>query len=314
MKPDALLHLNGNQNITSLYADAVSNCLFIGTNNGRIIKATGSVLNSYGTGRRVFDASVENEYGLVSSVSLAKVLYLCRDAVLKIQETGEIDNAWKIRSPYSANEEGEIEGPFITKPLWAGDDFIFWENIFWDSVLNSGTTATVQVRTADSSEGLVSSEWVSFVVSSGEQSISLDDIKTNGKWIQVKILLKTTSSFSPIFGNLTVTYRTKYALYFYTTKFSMEKGTNLDSGLIIAKMTSPTNTEVKIGIADSNTSKWNDYQIIEPDRAFTMSGNGSDRMKVGIKMISHSDDAFASVDEFALLVGGNKLKRLGGST
>lgn len=311
MKPNALLHLNGDQRITSLFVDDISGSIFIGLSDGRIIGANRSLLNSHATGNRSFSASIEDGYGFISQEAFKRVLYICRDAVLRAERTNEVSNIWKTIKPYSANETNEIVGVFTSRPLWAGEDFIFWKDVFWDSNGGENTEATVQVRIASSSGELESKDWLSFNVISGEQSASLDQSASIGAWIQMRVVLKSsTANFSHFINKVGISYRSKYALYFYTMKFSMDRGTNLDSGLLVANMDVPRNTEVKIGVTDTNSNEWNDYQIIDVDRAFKLDKTETERMKVGFKIISHSPDSFAKIDEFAVMVGGEKMKML----
>jgi hypothetical protein len=65
-------------------------------------------------------------------------------------------------------------------------------------------------------------------------------------------------------------------------------------------MTEPQNTEIRFGIAGTNTADWNDYTVVDPNKLFSL-GN-LERMKVGIKMISY-DDNYPEVAEFSLLTG-----------
>jgi hypothetical protein len=68
-------------------------------------------------------------------------------------------------------------------------------------------------------------------------------------------------------------------------------------------MTEPKNTEIKFGIAGTNTSDWNDYNVIETNKLFAL--NNLERMKIGIKMVSY-DENVPEVAEFSLLTGSEK--------
>lgn len=306
-----ILHLNAEQRITSLFVDEQSNHVLIGLNDGRIIKASRSVINSYATGKRVISAVVKDSYGNVSNEASLNVLYLLRNAILKTDENAEVLSTWKANCPYSAIETGEIQGIFTSQPLWAGEDFIFWKEILWDIVNPTGTKTILQVRSAPTSDSLENSEWKTFTASSGQNFESLDSLGIKNSWLQIRCVLKTSSkNTTPILAKVAVVYRTKFSVCFYTTKFIMERDSNLESGLLIANMDVPRNTEVKIGIIDSNSSEWNGYQIIESEKSFLVNKKDSERIKIGFKLISNSPNTYATIDEFALMLGGEKMEIL----
>ncbi|MCK9433743.1 MAG: hypothetical protein M0R32_02715 [Candidatus Cloacimonetes bacterium] len=306
-----ILHLNEDQRITSLFVDDKSNCILIGLSDGRIIKADRSVINAYATGKRTISAIVEDSYGYISNEAIIGALYLFRNAVLKLDERGIVTSTWNANVPYSAKEESKIEGVFTSIPLWAGEDFILWKDLIWEVNNPEGTQTKLQIRTAESRAELESSDWKTFDASNGQNSVSLDSFGNKGEWLQLRAVLTTSSkNSSPVVANVAVSYRTKFSVYFYTTKFIMERGSNLESGLLIANMETPRNTEVKIGINDKNSGDWDGYQIIDPDKIFQIEAKDSERIKIGFKMISYSEDAFATIDEFSVLLGGEKMEIL----
>ena len=152
--------------------------------------------------------------------------------------------------------------------------------------------------------------WTSFD-STSVQPISLDTFSLKEPWIQIRVSLKSSfKNISPSVSSVAVSYRTKFAVYFFTTKFILERGSNLESGLIVANMSIPQNTEIKIGISDKNSAVWNEYQIISTDKAFQIATEDTERLKVGLKFISYSNNAIAITDEFALMLGGQKMNVL----
>jgi hypothetical protein len=72
-------------------------------------------------------------------------------------------------------------------------------------------------------------------------------------------------------------------------------------------MTEPKNTEIKFGIAGTNTSDWNDYSVVEMNKLFSL-GN-LERIKIGIKMVSY-DENVPEISEFSLLTGSEKDNKL----
>jgi hypothetical protein len=310
MTTQAIFHLTGDHRITSLFVDDVSNCILIGLSDGRIIKADKSIGNAYLTGRRTISAIVEDGYGFLSDEAAVTALYLSKDAVLQASSNEELINSWATVQPYSASRTKEVTGVFTGPPLWAGEDFIFWREISWDCFIPGDSSIAVQVRAADTQEHLLEKAWTTYNAT-GNQAKSLDYMSKDGAWIQFRAILSSSEiTDMPRISNLSVSYRTRFSVYFFTTKFTMSRGTNLNSGLIIANMSVPRNTEVKIGLSDQNTSDWNQYQLVDTEKAFSINKTGTERIKVGFKMISHSDDVFASVNEFALMLGGEKAETI----
>ena len=80
----------------------------------------------------------------------------------------------------------------------------------------------------------------------------------------------------------------------------MERDSNVKTGLMVANITEPQNTEIKFGVANENSSDWNDYTVVETDRFFDL--DNFESVKVGIKMISYSDE-IPEVAEFAFISG-----------
>lgn len=309
MPVKTLLHLNNNQRLTSLFVDDKTNSVLIGMNDGRIIKAIRSVINAYATGNRVISAKVMDGSGFLTEEAMIKTLYLCRNAILQATNEGEISSSWTATIPYSANKTEEAEGIFTSQPLYAGEDFIFWNDISWNSS-GDGANITVKIRTAETESDLFYKNWTSFN-SSVIQPIRLDAFSLKEPWIQIRTSLKSSlKNISPSISSVAVSYRTKFAVYFFTTKFVLERGTNLESGLIVANTSVPQNTEIKIGISDKNSAAWNEYQIISTDKAFQIETEDTERVKVGIKFISYSNNSVAVADEFALMLGGQKMEIL----
>lgn len=311
MSVKSILHLNGDQRITSLFTDAISNCVFIGLSDGRIIKAEKSVVNAYATGNRTVSSIIENGYGSVSNEVFNKAIYLCRNQILQVEQEGYISSRWETENPFSANRTYEIEGIFTSQALYAGDDFIVWKDVLWESSGLEDSEILIQVRVGKTEQELLSKEWLSFDTLNTSETRSLNSLNGNGSWIQVRAILKTSErDFSPSINTISISYQTRYAVYFFTTKFTMERGANLKSGLIVANMNVPQNTEIKVGIVDSNTADWTKYNIVPLDRAFPIIPENSERLKIGFKFISHYPASYANVDEFAMMVSGEKMKSL----
>ena len=115
-------------------------------------------------------------------------------------------------------------------------------------------------------------------------------------------MVTDSQNVTPVVLDLAVTYSTAFAVYFFTTKFSLENNANTKTGLITANITEPINTEVKFGIADENTTDWNDYTVVDPNKFFAL--DNFENMKVGIKMVAY-DNEVSEVAEFAVMTGAD---------
>ena len=133
---------------------------------------------------------------------------------------------------------------------------------------------------------------------------SLDDISTQGEYIQFKITMTTDAeNETPVVLDTTITYTGKFAVYFFTTKFALQKDTDTKTGFITANITEPQNTEIKFGVTYKESADWNDYTVVSANKLFAL--NDFNNVKVGIKFIAY-DDNVPEVAEFALLTGADK--------
>jgi hypothetical protein len=183
----------------------------------------------------------------------------------------------------------------------------------WTETKPEGTEIIICVRSADSLEELKLLPWDYCYTSrdsdrgygsTGLIVRNLNDYHTKGKYLQFRVTMMTDRvDVSPSIVNLTLSYSTKFSVYFFTTKFALTNDTDLKSGLMTATMTEPQNTEIQFGIANVNSADWNDYEVIDLNKFFSL--NNYDRVKVGIKMIAY-DTNIPEVAEFSLMSGGNK--------
>jgi hypothetical protein len=187
----------------------------------------------------------------------------------------------------------------------------------WKENKPDNTEIIICARAADSTDDLQRKSW-DYCFRSNNAEVyddffvaDLNSYHIRGKYLQFKITMSTDSkNVSPSVLSVAVTYSTKFAAYFYTTKFSLQNKSNVKSGLFVANMTEPKNTEIKFGIAGTNTSDWNDYSVIELNKLFSL--NNLERIKIGMKMVSYGDSV-PEVSEFSLLTGSeidNKINEI----
>jgi hypothetical protein len=312
MKAIPILKLTGGSTISALHYDAASKTLLIGVSDGRIIKATSLSSNAYLAGTRSVFAQIKDGFGRISASGWSNLTYALKNIIMQVSE-GKVPTKWlSVSRPFSAQSSEKILATFISPPMYAGDDFVRWELLNWSQVVSSGSGVRIAVRVADSEEALASSSWCYFYSDvAGGVSESLDRFNLAGAYVQMMVEMVTyENSVSPQVGSLSVSYRTKFAVYFFTTKFKLEGGSNASTGLITASMSVPTNTEVKFGVVGTNSTNWLDYKVVDLEKLFVMPDSIKDRLKVGIKLISYSDTAAPSVDEFGMSIGASKLTQM----
>jgi len=129
--------------------------------------------------------------------------------------------------------------------------------------------------------------------------------------MQFKVELETDSAFvNPIVSEFIITYAAKHAVFFFTRKIKIDRTTNLDNIILTANYSEPENTEIRFGLANSNTANWQDYKIVNLDELITLPSNWGSILKVGIKLSSYSDTKYPVIQEFAFLLGTDSDNKL----
>ena len=122
--------------------------------------------------------------------------------------------------------------------------------------------------------------------------------------MQIKVSMESKGIVSPSVADTTIVYTTKEASYFFTTRFSLENGSDINTGLIVADITEPVNTEVQMGVCNFESSDWNDYKIVSYDRFFEL--DNFENVKVGMKFIAYDETHIPEVASFAMIFSGDK--------
>jgi len=297
------------EHITSMIKDSGMGGILFSTSKGRILSCREAFVNAYLTGERKVYAEVKNGFGNESLTGSTDFFYALYNKIAEINEEKEVVK-YKFEKDTSAILTDRITGIFISPIMLVKEDLGVWTNLIWKETKPGDTEIIICVRSADSLDDIKLMNW-DFCFSSNSSDVleyitrSLGDYDIKGKYIQVKVTMYTDKkNVTPTMISLSLGYTNKFALYFFTVKFSLENQSNLKRGLIAANITQPQNTEIKFGICDQNSADWNDYQSVDINGFFSMSN--WDRFKVGIKMISYGDN-IPEVAEFSLLSGGDKI-------
>lgn len=302
MKIEPILNLKNEEEISSLFYDEVSNRILVGTSQGRILIVKQLASNMYLMGNRSIYAQTTSCYGDASPMAVVNLKYGLKNKIIELTDTMEIVRWKSVNYPAGAESFGTVSGIFTTPILWAGEDFGWWGNTVWNQTVESGGRVLVAIRVAGSEDAILSAPWNTYESSdSGEITWSLDNFSIAGSYAQAKIILQSSlNGLSPVVSNFVIPYYSKHASYFFVTKITMKKGSAIKGGLLTASVSAPPNTEIKWGITGGNSSSWNDYSPVYPDKLFQILNNPAERIKIGAKLLSYDNENYPTIDEFAV--------------
>jgi hypothetical protein len=303
--------------ITYMIKDVERGGVLFATSKGRILGCDSALVNAYLTGERNVYAEVKDGFGNTSNTAWTSFFYALYNKIAEINEDKEIVK-WKFETQPTAIITDRITGVFLSPIIHVKENFGQWKQLIWEEQKPDSTDIIVCVRAADSLEALKLLTWDYCFTSrdsdrgygaTGFITRELSEYQVKGAYLQFKVTMTTdVKNISPSMINLSVTYSTAFALYFFTTKFSLTKDSGLKRGLIIANITEPKNTEIQFGIANKESADWNDYSVVQLNKFFEM--DDFEDVKVGIKMISYDMVNTPEVAEFALMSGGDKINEI----
>ena len=302
-----------NEIITDMISIEDTGNIVIATSIGRIFSFSKELIIAYLTGNRTVYTDVHNGVG-VSNSNSKDYIYALYKKVVEVNKDREIEK-WKFASKAVAMVNEQVIGEFIGPIIHIKEDLGFWKQISWTEIKPDNTDIIINIRYGNSSEELLGAPWkLGFRSNMEEISPIIRDLNSytiNGQYLQLKVKMITKmKDTTPIMANVTMKYSTKQASYFFTTKFSFEKNSSPNNGLLVANMIEPPNTEVSIGITSKNSNDWKDYQIISPEKLFELTDENMQNIKVGVKFISYDDINVPEVSELAFFIGGEKIKIL----
>jgi hypothetical protein len=280
------------------------------TSAGRILECKESLINAYLTGERTIWATAINGVG-IGNFAYTQFMYALYNRIVEINQDKEMVK-WKyIESPSSIPYE-KVIGVFVSQVLYVQEDIGEWRRLIWSECKEENTDIIVSLRAANSINDLLFSKWqYSFNSNDGEigQIIrDLNDTSIKGKYAQIKVEMISKSNISPSVADVSLIYSAKQASYFFTTRFSLDNGVDINKSLLIAEITEHVNTEVSIGICEKESNDWNDYTIVPTERFFDVDRFSS--IKIGIKFNMYDETNVPSVANFAMIFGDDKSQRI----
>lgn len=302
MRTQPILVLPDGEEVRTMFLDQASNSVLIGTSQGRILVVRRLASNAYLAGNRTVYATRTNGVGEESTVAQINVRYGLLNKVVEVAEDLSVTRWKDVTRPTGAESFSTVSGVFTTPVMWAGEDFGWWGDVSWQQTIGADSRVVVAIRVAATEQDLLASPWhTTEYATSGTQSWSLDELSTSGGYAQMKIVLESAMAVdNPKVSGLVLPYYSRHASYFFVTKLTMTKGTSIRGGLLTASFVVPRNTEIKWGVAPSNSENWNDFISVTPDKLFELPEGFGDRMKVGAKMLAYDEERYPSIDEFAV--------------
>lgn len=297
------------------YVDGIGS-LFVVTDENVIYRVDEFPLDAIGRGLTGAYAEINSGEGDFSPVVSTRFYYdLYRSVVHLDGETQDFTVVINEVAAYAVNENTKVTAVYVSDVLKADEDFGFWKTITWRQTVTDGRVI-VALKVSETETELLESGWQYYIeeipestytTSTGSTHVVLKDLdrfNLKGRFMQFKVELETDSRIQiPVVSEFVITYASKHAVFFFTRKFKVERGSNIDNILITANYTLPTNTELRFGVVNSNSGDWEDYRIVDMNRLASLPGDWGNIVKVGVKMSSYSETAYPTVQEIALLLG-----------
>jgi len=302
-----IMILSPDEYITKMIKDTIHGGVLFATSKGRILTCSEDTLNAYFTGERNVYAEVTDGFGNISDTAWTSFMYALYNRIVEINEDKEVVR-WVFEEDTTSILTERVSGEFLSAIVQVKEDIGFWKTLTWTENKPDNTQVLIYLRFGDSIEDLQAKSWdVCFKSDSTDLSSTITrdllNSSQNERYMQFKVVMTTdVADITPSVVDVGISYSTKFAVYFYTTKFTLEKNANVKKGLLVANITEPQGTEIQFGICQDNSSDWNDYDPIEVDKLFDI--DNWEKIKIGIKMISYESN-IPEVAEFAIMTGAD---------
>ena len=290
--------------------------LFAVTENDVVYRINQFPRDSAGRGLTAVYAQLHNGEGDFSSKTSTRLYYDLYNSIIQLDgETKEFVTAKQDVTAYTVSKNSKVTALYLSDVLKADEDFGFWKTITWKQNVTDGIVV-VAMKVAETEEELLDSDWQYYISETPQNTYTstvgtshvvlkdLDRFNLKGRYMRFKVELETSSATEiPIVSDFVITYSTKHSVFFFTRKFKVERGSNIDNVLMTATYSTPTNTELRFGVTDSNSGNWEDYRIVNLNELISLPSDWGNIIKIGIKMSSFSEVEFPVVQEIAFLLG-----------
>ena len=303
-------------NIVGLKFNNGCGSMFAFTESGKIVRIKTLPSDFMGRGLSHIFCQIQDGEGDFSPVVYDSCYYDLYQAVVLLDSEQKSYSFIKsdVRS-FSAFKHTKVTALYVSDVLKADEDFGFWKTITWKQT-SSVSRVTAALKVAETQEELLNLDWQYYISKEAPEvygqvvdqtfvvTESLNRFNLKGRFMMFKVELETTSEFdNPVVGEFVISYAAKHSVFFFTRKIKITRDFNIDNMLFTASYSEPEKTEIKFGIADSNTADWEEYKVITLDQLVSLPSDYGSSVKIGIKMSSYSDTVYPVVQEFAFLIG-----------
>jgi hypothetical protein len=197
---------------------------------------------------------------------------------------------------YSAERITEEQGVYLSEIFNGTNDHVMWSEIYWDAVIPNGTDLTVSIRSAATKDALLAQSWTDYAKS---ESRGVDISSFSGQFIQFKLTLTSTiRGLSPSIYKVVITSVVRESVHYFTTNFIMPS--RVTKGILTSTSVIPVSADIIFGVNTNDSTDFTDYQVIEPNKLFTLGGDQSGKnLRIGAKLISPARPTLVE-DDYAI--------------
>ena len=257
-----------------------------------------------------------NGEGDFSEVVNTHFYYDMYNAIIQLDgQTSDFDVVKDSVTAYTVEKNTKVTALYVSDVLKADEDFGFWKTITWKQTVDLGRVV-VALKVAETEEELATLGWQYYISENPESNYTttiggeyvvvkdLDKFNLKGRFMRFKVGLEATDAFEvPVVSEFVITYAAKHAVFFFTRKIKVSKGSNIDNIVLTATYSTPSNTEVRFGLTNSNSANWEEYRLVNLDELISLPSDWGNAIKVGVKLSSYSDVRYPVVQQLAFLLG-----------
>ena len=259
---------------------------------GNATQEPGTEATNDGTALPFIEIGIEELTGFVNA-----------NRVLELDEYGVEVFSYDGEAPFYSADKVETERAEYWSEIFNGtSDHVSWDIIYWDAIVPEGCDFKVYVRSGTSKTSILDEP---FLKQFDKEDFEGGDISSlSGQYIQFKVVMSSTiRDKTPRLYAVNIRGLARSSVHFFTTNFTLPS--RILRGILTADTFVPVAADVVFGINTSDSTDFSDYQIIEPNRMFTMSGDQiGQNLRVGVKLISPlsqtvETDPIYEYDEYA---------------
>ena len=233
-----------------------------------------------------------------------------KNQIFEVNTLGKIVKNYRGSNPFFAAERIETESGIYSSEIFnGGSNLISWLQISWFESTPTGTHVKIEIRTGTSEINILEQSWTELTPEGeyygyypypGDNKFADISFLTES-YIQFRMTLSSTVfGVTPTVHQVVITAKAAESVLFFTSNFTLPA--NVMKGMLTANTTIPVNTAIEFGIGTNQTTTFQSYYKVTPERLFELpEALRSKNLRIGVKLIS-SPQNVPIVDEFALLV------------